>query len=142
MSQMTPLSVDACWSALAETSLGRIGFDLGRGPRIHPVNFALDGRSVLVTTSEDSELALFDELFAAGGLVAFEADEVDRETRTGWSVLVCGRLTDVPTQERVREPRPWADGHRGHLLRIVPVEVTGRRLGAVGSAPAGAPPPP
>lgn len=128
MSAITPLTVDECWTVLGGTDLGRIGFDLGRGPRIHPVNFVLDGRSVLVVTAEDTELALFEELFSAGAMVAFEADEVDRDSRTGWSVLLGGHLTRVTPHETVPELRPWADGDRSQLLRIVPAEITGRRL--------------
>jgi len=128
MPVITPLTVDECWRALEGTDLGRIGFDLGRGPRIHPVNFVLDGRSVLVVTGEDTELALFEELFSAGATVAFEADEVDRASRTGWSVLLGGRLARVAHDEPVPDLRPWADGDRTQLLRIAPVEVTGRRL--------------
>jgi nitroimidazol reductase NimA-like FMN-containing flavoprotein (pyridoxamine 5'-phosphate oxidase superfamily) len=128
MTRITPLTVAACWSALAGTDLGRIGFDLGRGPRIHPVTYALDGRSVLVATAADTELALFEELFSAGALVAFEVDEVDRASRTGWSVLLSGHLTRVAAREALPDLRPWADGDRSQLMRIVPVEVTGRRL--------------
>jgi len=130
MSQISPLSVDDCWSALAGADLGRIGFDLGRGPRIHPVNFVLDGRSVLVLTAEDTELGLFEELFSAGAMVAFEVDEVDRPSRTGWSVLLSGHLKRMGAQDAVPDLEPWADGERTELLRLVPVEVTGRRLDA------------
>ncbi|MEA2842744.1 MAG: uncharacterized protein QOJ69_415, partial [Actinomycetota bacterium] len=73
--------------------------------------------------------------------VAFEVDDIDQERRTGWSVVVQGvghEVTDAldTMSERVRTlpVTPWPAGERSHWLRIIPREITGRRLTA--------PPPP
>jgi hypothetical protein len=55
------------------------------------------------------------------------------ETHTGWSVLVGGRISEVDPAEADRvagawPPEPWPTGNREMLVRITPVEVTGRRL--------------
>ena len=131
------LPVETCWRMLAGAVVGRVGFDLGRGPRIHPLNYALDGETVVVRTARRSELARFTELFAAGALVAFEVDHIDYDWHQGWSVLINGYVSPVyrPDElsrlKRFRSPRSWAGGERDLLVRISPVEVTGRRLGAL-----------
>jgi uncharacterized protein len=135
VNEPTSLERDACWRLVAGQVVGRVGFDVGRGPRIHPMNYAVDGETVVLRTSEDSELELFTRLFAAGSLVAFEVDHVDLDLHQGWSVLMSGHVSPVESREeldRLRQvptPRPWAGGERERLVRVTPVEVTGRRIG-------------
>jgi hypothetical protein len=69
--------------------------------------------------------------------VAFEIDAFDRTTRTGWSVIVTGRLEEVTpfdatTLDRVSNlpVEPWAGGDKPHWMRLVPSRVSGRRIGA------------
>lgn len=64
-------------------------------------------------------------------LVAFEVDDLDEDTHTGWSVTVVGRTTRLAPADREQvtaTPVPWAAGPRLHLLRITPVRIDGRRL--------------
>ena len=72
------------------------------------------------------------------GVVAFETDEIDPATSTGWSVTVVGRIqeiTDLLEIERLDAAlTPWAPGERDHFLKIIPEVVTGRRLTARGRA--------
>jgi uncharacterized protein len=134
MSELQSFSEDECWRRLEELVVGRVGFDMGRGLRIHPVNFAVHDRTIVVRTDPASELARCVELFADGATVAFEVDHIDLETHTGWSVLVGGRVSEVddPAEaDRISgnwPPEPWPTGNREMLVRITPVEVTGRRL--------------
>jgi hypothetical protein len=68
--------------------------------------------------------------------VAFEVDEIDDSNESGgWDVLVVGRAADITSSldARAEELRhldidPWAPGLKDHFVRIVPTEVTGRRL--------------
>ena len=134
MTDLETLTTDECWRLLGKRVVGRVGFDVGHGPRIHPVNYRVDGRSVVLRTSEDAELNRFVEMFADGSLVAFEVDEIDYEWHNGWSVLVGGRVERVDAPEELRRlrdawPRPWASGSRDVVVRVTPDEVTGRRLG-------------
>ena len=134
MTDLETLTPDDCWRLLGKRVVGRVGFDLGHGPRIHPVNYRVDGRSVVLRTADDGELTRFVELFAAGSMVAFEVDEIDYEWHQGWSVLVQGRIERVSAPEELHRlhaawPRPWAGGTRDVVTRVTPVEVTGRRLG-------------
>jgi nitroimidazol reductase NimA-like FMN-containing flavoprotein (pyridoxamine 5'-phosphate oxidase superfamily) len=134
MTDLETLTPDECWRLLGKRVVGRVGFDLGRGPRIHPVNYRVDGRSVVLRTTEDAELTRFVEMFAAGSLVAFEVDEIDYEWHHGWSVLIEGRIERVEEAEQLHRlhaawPRPWVDGARNVVARVTPREITGRRLG-------------
>ena len=135
------LAVDQCWRLVRDKVVGRVGFDVGRGPRIHPINYAVVDDTIVVRTSEDSELALFSELFSAGALIAFEVDHLNYELHQGWSVLMSGRVARIDDEEELGRlsrgwsPRPWADGDRDHFVRIAPVEITGRRLGRDESPP-------
>ena len=89
-----------------------------------PVNFAVTGAEVLVRTTAYSEMAReFDD-----SPVAFQVDEFDASTRSGWSVLMRGaaHLESVPAG-RGRAGR-LAAGPRSMRLRIDVTQVTGRRL--------------
>lgn len=135
MAEPRDLAVDTCWRLIAGEEVGRVGFDVGRGPRIHPMNYLVHRGTVLLRTSHDSEFALFIELFSSGAPIAFEVDHLNKELRQGWSVLMSGPVVPVTgDDERLRlgaefADRPWADGNRDYLVRLTPVEVTGRRLG-------------
>jgi hypothetical protein len=136
--RMEPLTVSECWDHLREHRVGRIGFDRGRGPRIHPVSYTVDGGDLLLTTARDSELGMFATLFADGGTVSFEVDEIEDRAVEQWSVLVGARVAGAapagaaPTSTgeppaATAGPVPPPEGHDELVLRLIPVEVTGRR---------------
>src|SRR5436309_2196527 len=65
--------------------------------------------------------------------VSFEIDGIDQHRRTGWSVVVSGRASEVVDPREVEELRqtpllPWAPGDRSQYVRIMPELVTGRRI--------------
>jgi len=99
-------------------------------PAVLPVNFCLDtDDSVLLRTSSDSELVRAID----GVVVAFEADEFDAETRSGWSVVVTGRatvVTDAAERERLSQvgPTSWMPLRNAVFVRIESEMVTGRDL--------------
>jgi len=63
-------------------------------------------------------------------VVVYEADQIDLEARTGWSVTVTGRaglVTDPHAVARYRQLLiPWID--MDHVSRITAEIVTGYRL--------------
>lgn len=131
MATLEPLTVTECWDRLRSHRTGRIGFDRGRGNRIHPVHYTVESDSICLMTSRDSELGVFSRLFADGALVPFEIDQLDEEQSEQWSVLVLGHISAEENEDRVTDsrgsgPRP-PDGHDELVLRLTPVEVTGRR---------------
>ncbi|MER5400621.1 pyridoxamine 5'-phosphate oxidase family protein [Streptomyces sp. NPDC002599] len=125
-----------CVRLLAEVPVGRVVYTRQALPAVLPVNFCLDtDSSVLLRTSSDSDLVRAID----GAVVAFEADEFDAETRSGWSVVVTGRatvVTDPAEHERLSEvgPASWMPLRNAVFVRIGSEMVTGRDLrGAIGA---------
>lgn len=117
--------------ALLETQeVGRLVYTRRALPAVTPVNFVVRGGGILIWTGSASSLGQA----VRGAVVAFQADELDRTTRSGWSVTVTGTaklVTDERELERARAdgPVPWAPGIKDHLIRIPLTMVTGRWLG-------------
>ena len=124
------LPFDTCLTLLASVPLGRIGFCADGEVVVLPVNHAVDGQDVVFRAAEGSKLTAAEQQ----DLVSFEADDYDRVTRAGWSVLVTGRAAvvyDEAETERLGRLglRPWAVGiEHPYWIRIRPTSVTGRRI--------------
>jgi nitroimidazol reductase NimA-like FMN-containing flavoprotein (pyridoxamine 5'-phosphate oxidase superfamily) len=122
---------DECVELLQHDVNGRLALAVHGAPSVVPVNYAMDGDVVVFRTAPGTKLA------AAGRAPAcFEIDGFDREQRTGWSVVVTGRLEEVTEAQTALLHRlqalgvsPWADGARDHVMRIAPSRITGRRVG-------------
>ncbi|MDW4910732.1 pyridoxamine 5'-phosphate oxidase family protein [Streptomyces sp. ADMS] len=119
-----------CLHILAEVPVGRIVYTRRALPAVLPVNFCLDrDGAVLVRTSASSELVSAVD----GAVVAFEADTVDADAHSGWSVVVMGPatlVTDPAEHARLLRtgPRSWAPAPQEVFVRIAPDLVTGRAL--------------
>ncbi|ANS70172.1 hypothetical protein SLINC_7948 [Streptomyces lincolnensis] len=119
-----------CLHRLARAPLGRIVYTRQALPAVLPVNFSLDDDgAVLLRTAADSELTRAID----GVVVAFETDEVDTGTHSGWSVVVTGMatvVTDPSEHSRLCRvgPRSWAPSPREVFVRVQPELVTGREL--------------
>jgi nitroimidazol reductase NimA-like FMN-containing flavoprotein (pyridoxamine 5'-phosphate oxidase superfamily) len=129
------LPFDTCLRLLGSVPLGRVGFYSDGEITVLPVNHAMDGEHVVFRAARGSTLT------AAGeqDLVAFEADDYDPGTRSGWSVLVTGRATLVYDQAEIQRLgslglQPWAAAvEHPFWVRILPTSVTGRRTQAADS---------
>jgi len=125
------LPADECRTLLATRQLGRIGLAGGEYPLILPVNYVLDGDAVVIRTDSPKITAAADHT-----RVAFEVDDVDERTRSGWSVLVQAlaeevtgaRRDELVERLRAADGSPWAPGEHGHWIRLIPKVVTGRRI--------------
>src|SRR5262245_52003398 len=84
------LSVGECLALLATHRFGRIAVVVDGRPVLFPVNYALEGDSVVFRTAPGTKLS-----GAALGHVAFEIDGVDDATQTGWSVIVQGVGSEI-----------------------------------------------
>jgi uncharacterized protein len=129
--QVQELTRSECFELLAGEHLGRVAVVDDRGPVVFPVNFVLDRHTVVFRTEAGTKL----HAASRGSRVCFEADGTDQATRTGWSVIVRGEITEVTGQAelaRLRELplRVWAPGARSHYIRILPAVLTGRRVAA------------
>lgn len=125
------LSGDECFELLATQPIGRLGVNDDRYPLIFPVNFALDGRVIVIRTGPGTKLT-----HASHANVTFEVDSFNPETRSGWSVLIRGLAEELTAEHRPELVErtlsagvdPWASGTRAHWLRLIPQAVTGRRI--------------
>jgi uncharacterized protein len=121
---------DECWRLLAGDEIGRLAVIAGNTPLVLPVNYAVDGATVVFRTDPGTKLT-----HGPRARASFEVDSFDRHRRRGWSVVATGRLEEVTrydsaTFDRVRRLAidPWAGGDKAHWMRLVPDRVTGRRL--------------
>ena len=118
-----------CLRLLATVPVGRIVYTRQAMPAVEPVSFALDGGGIVIRTDPGGKLAAA----ISRAVVAFEGDDLDPVTRSGWSVTVVGRsqeVTDPGEMARLHKLgiKSWAPGAREHFIRIEPGIVTGRRL--------------
>ncbi|MFG6202133.1 pyridoxamine 5'-phosphate oxidase family protein [Nonomuraea sp. JJY05] len=123
------LSREECLGLLSTTPLGRIVFTEHALPAVQPVNFHLDGRSIVIRTSIGSKLAAA----TRHAVVAFEADEFDSELRTGWSVTAVGQARAVTDPDEIHRLAAlplttWAVGNRDHYIVVDAEQVSGRRI--------------
>lgn len=124
-SKLREIDRDECLNLLRTETVGRIAFIDDSGPDLVPVNYAMDGDDIVITTTGYGALARA----GTNGRVAFEVDQLDHFTASGWSVVVRGRAArQSPLAPPDRRPHPWADGSRTYVLRICPELVSGRRL--------------
>jgi uncharacterized protein len=127
------LGDDECDDLLASSSLGRLAVIIDGRPRIFPVNHVYDvaERAVLFPTSEGSKL----HSALNWPFVAYEVDGIDLVAEEGWSVMVVGRAEevhdpDVIARAHARRTAVWRPGgEHAHWVRIVPEQITGRRIG-------------
>ena len=125
------ISRDECVELLSTQEVGRLVVVEGERALVFPVNYAMDGDAVVFHTAAGIKLSS-----ARHHRVTFEVDETDRVNRAGWSVVVQGvaqEITNFDTAEvveRLRELQvePWAPGDKPHVVRIVPLQITGRRV--------------
>ena len=123
------LSEAVCWERLRKTSVGRMGVHHDGQPAIYPVNYLVDGKSIVFRTRPDSKIAGSPLLER----VAFEIDGFEPAQGDAWSILVKGVAQIVDSDAEIAYADelplfPWVVADRPAWIRIVPVEVTGRRF--------------
>lgn len=123
------LSDDQCWSCLKEGVVGRLAVCIAGKPDIFPVNYRLDGKTILVKTAPGFKLAAA----TLSPAVAFEVDDLHVKNRSGWSVVVRGTASEVERLEDLLgaddlDISPWAGGQKNRYLRIDVESISGRRI--------------
>lgn len=123
------LGPDECWKLLAEAKVGRLGVIAGGHPDVFPVNFMVDGHTLVFRTGAGTK----QQAIGSDGVVALEADALSGEFGLAWSVVVKGRAEDTrSTGEELNQIRrglfPWQGVGQEHLIRVTPDSITGRRF--------------
>jgi nitroimidazol reductase NimA-like FMN-containing flavoprotein (pyridoxamine 5'-phosphate oxidase superfamily) len=122
------LAREQCLDLLDANHLGRVAWQAADLPQILPVTYAMHQGSVYFRTAPDGILS---EL-AQPTRVALEVDELDQQTRSGWSIVLHGRTSAVSEPEALADLWaadslvPWAGGNRTLFICIRPDRVAGR----------------
>lgn len=131
MELLEEMPYDECRACLLEASVGRVAVCTPNGPQIVPVNYVVDDDAIVFRTAPYTVLGTH----GRGAQLAFEVDQLDHGTRTGWSVVAVGRAAvvenpvDIARYRTHAGPQPWAAGTRMLHLRLTWRDLTGRRVG-------------
>lgn len=127
------LDADECWTYLSAESMGRIVTHVGDVIDIFPVNYVVDGESIVLRSAEGTKLA---EMTISSD-VLFEVD--DHTESEAWSVIVRGHARRLETEAEILAAdelplKPLVPTLKRNYVRIEAVRVTGRRF-ALGEEP-------
>jgi nitroimidazol reductase NimA-like FMN-containing flavoprotein (pyridoxamine 5'-phosphate oxidase superfamily) len=119
-----------CVRLLQADEIGRLAVIDVATPAIFPVNYVMHDGDIVFRTDAGTKL---DRGQRAN--VCFEVDAFDRAERSGWSVVVTGRLEEITSSDssalaaaQALPIHPWAAGERAHWVKLVPARITGRRV--------------
>ncbi len=129
-SELEELTPDQCQAYIAAGGVGRFLYDDTRGPVAVPVNYQMDGNDVVFRTGSSTRAG------AEGAdhqRVSFDVDHLDDALGEGWSVLLSGTASVITEPGELAKAsalgiEPWAGGDRDTYVRLVPDQVTGRRI--------------
>ncbi|MDJ0313539.1 pyridoxamine 5'-phosphate oxidase family protein [Arthrobacter sp. H35-D1] len=123
------LTATECWTFLSQTSVGRLAVTVDGRPDVFPVNYQIDGESLLFRTGDGTKMNAIN----ADGRVAFEVDAVNEKLGKAWSVVIKGHAEFASSEGHAlnttaRGLFPWQGVGGAHLVRILPETMTGRRF--------------
>lgn len=130
MTRAVQLTAGECRDLLEAGVVGRVAMATPVGPRITPVNYVVHGDAIVFRTAPYSELSTY----GWNVDLAFEIDELDHDSRLGWSVVAVGRARVVEDPDEVQEirrtedPAPWASGPRHLYVSLAWRQLSGVRL--------------
>jgi hypothetical protein len=126
-----PIDAQECRLLLAAKDVGRLAMVVSGRPLVFPVNYALDGETIVFRTAVGTKLHAISR-----SLVSFEVDGWSPPSQSPWYVVVEGLAQEITSADspslRERLARlpvyPLAAGDRHHYVRITPAMVCGRRF--------------
>ena len=122
------LSSEECLSALRAERIGRLAVSQGALPLILPVNYAMDGTTIVFRTRQGGLL----DRACRNTIVAFEIDGHDAGAGTGWSVLAVGVANALYAGDWLRAVKlgltSVGAGDGAVFIKITPGTVTGRSV--------------
>lgn len=127
VASLDQMGEEECWAELRGAAVGRLAVRAADGVDMFPVNFTVNGHSIVIRSAPGSKLVDM----AATSSVAFECDGT--HGRDYWSVVVRGvaerlyRDTEIEESGVLRlatvTPMPtW------NFVRITPTTISGRRF--------------
>ena len=133
--EVTVLATDACWGLLRSTDVGRLAVAVAGEPDIFPINYVVDGGTIVFRTAPGTKLSSV----AVGHAVAFEVDGHEPDAGEAWSVVIKGRGEQITRSQELIDTTdlplfPWQAGPKHRFVRIVPTDISGRRFQVVDRA--------
>jgi nitroimidazol reductase NimA-like FMN-containing flavoprotein (pyridoxamine 5'-phosphate oxidase superfamily) len=126
------MSTEECWGLLRRTPIGRVAFVHDGEPVVLPVAFGVIGHQIAFRSARGAKLGAA----RMNQPVAFEVDNWDATSLSGWSVLIEGSADTVYTDSEIAElealgvmrwtPQPFDTD----WVRILPNDISGRRTSA------------
>jgi nitroimidazol reductase NimA-like FMN-containing flavoprotein (pyridoxamine 5'-phosphate oxidase superfamily) len=123
------LSVSECWALLRDVPIGRLALLGGDEIEIFPMNYLVDGGTVVFRTAHGTKL----KLIGSGAPCTFEVDEIDVAEGIVWSVVLKGVAKPLRGHEEITasfdmEVPTWQAGPKPTYVRMTPHAVSGRRF--------------
>jgi hypothetical protein len=128
--QIYRLSAAECLSYLAETNLGRVAVCINALPAIRSVRFGLALGGIVFRVAPESRL----RRATSSQVIAFHADNGDREDRPQWAVNVQGICREVSSTEQLEQLGnlgllPWHGPATSDVFMHLPIErISGERI--------------
>ncbi len=128
-SHVEELTSASCWTLLREAPIGRIALSGDDGIEVFPVNYVVDGGSVVFRSGIGTKL----RLIADGSPCTFQVDEIDVVHQLVWSVVAKGVVRPIAGHDAITatfdmEVPTWQRGPKPTYLRVTPTALTGRRF--------------
>lgn len=128
MAENNPVTIieeDTCWGYLASQEVGRLATAKDGQPEIFPINYCVDGQSIVFRTASGSKL----QELVKNAHVAFEIDGWNEEG--GWSIVIKGDASEITSAHELaladKMPlKPWVPTVKSHYVRVVPSDISGR----------------
>ena len=125
LNPVTMLTEDECWELLKTQHVGRLVTRVGDIMDIVPLNYVVDGNTIVFRTGEGTKLS---EL-VVNHEVLFEADSYD--SRRGWSVVLRGSARRIQKMDEILDAeelplRPMVATLKMVFVRIQAHSLTGR----------------
>jgi hypothetical protein len=118
---------------LASVEYGRVVFTQKALPAVRPVNHLVDEGRIIIRTRLSTAMSTVVASADSGVVVAYEVDDFDSQSQSGWSVVATGwahRVNDPGQVSRYeRLLHPWVN-HADTVLAIEPHIVTGFHISA------------
>lgn len=134
------LDPSQCWALLRTQRVGRVAFLAEDGIVLLPVNFVVDGGSIVFRTAAGSKLEAATKRVDA----AFEVDGTSEDAAVAWSVVLRGSLAPILGLHEVLDTfalplHPFETSEKNSFVRLHAQSVTGRRFPIVDASRWGAP---
>jgi hypothetical protein len=131
--ELETLDLKECFALLRTQYVGRLVFTEQALPAIRLVSFSLFNGQIAMRVGHSPWVPRLDRT-----VVAFEVDNLDSTTCTGWSIVVVGKarlVLDIDELVMLCDParRPWVPGRQDQVLCVDMEQVTGRRLRLAGT---------